>query len=902
MPMLVPSKGALRLLRHIAYASSAGAGLVVEARRRRICAVEELHDNAKKIRSSRKYHSAATVNGIEQLCSPENESNRIIELKWSEESAVTQMPHLPRQRRTKAKGQDSRDVYSLAPESGLFPAMPTRLALRGRAQSRTSPVVQVYEQVSTSIIASQDAAIYQIDKLLVTGDIKSAVGKFIASFRHHECVDAAISDTARRLSIACKEANSLMLADKVSRKLAEAGLIFQLRRGNSRFEEGIKKLLAESRVEEAVAMFMARTRGKDFLIDEKAMKTVDSLSLATLRTKQWRLTNEIFCRLYSMGYEDSNGWTRLLQVHGESKQYKAVIDLYDRFIGHFEPNHIVLAVVLRALIAQLRLLEAETLLKSALKPPWLPLRSCFTILLGGVWRVTKDLSRTIELFEWMETWFCRYRPSAALFNAMIQACVEAGRTDSAAFYAQLMKDKYGLQPNVKTHAHFLLAKAKSGDWRGVDTGLRKIHEDKLELTQNDASAFNPLLIESSRTRSLNDTENFLLSAIENYGIVPDLKTFNIMSSAFVRAGELTSLARIVECMKTVGLQPDATTFNTAFHQLWRDTKAHHMELYRICSKVQRSNRALVNERTKNTIRHAMAHDYRKGFSPVTHYSKIKTFIGQRSNDCHQQDAKSVHLDMVIALSQNITLSREEEKRKTADNVLRIYNTAKASGMQISREMVETAFQASLHKGDFERGMELVRSAHEDGIDCAGLLPLVFSNMPNEVKHLQDFLLQMYRERDDCGLEIKHHISVTAAFLLVESRRSHAAVDILTRVMQSEWGKRKPLDIVGMSVLMKAYAGLKDAEGVKRVVDTVLSRRMQVDTPFIRSLKGAVALLESVNKGGVREQSKKITKLPSTWVKDCIVLKKEQMKERQMKGEVILNIFSDRLCDVTKSGS
>ncbi|KAH0565530.1 hypothetical protein GP486_001063 [Trichoglossum hirsutum] len=899
---MLPSKGVLRLLRHIAYASSAGAVLVVEARRRQICVVEELHDNAKKIRSSRKYHSSAAANGIELLSLPEDDASKVVELRWSEEPAITQMPHLPRQRRrTNVKGKDSRDTQLLTPESGLPPAMPTRLTPFGRVQSRTSPVVRAYEQVSTSIIASQDAVIYQIDKLLAMGDIKGAVGKFFACFRHSECVNAAISDTARRLSVACKEANSPILADKVHRKLAEAGLIFQLRGGNSRLEEDIEKLLAESRVEGAVAMFMARTRRKDILIGEKAMKAIDSLSLATLHAKQWRLTNAIFWRLYSMGHRDSNAWTKLLQGYGESKQYEAVIDLYKRLLGHFELNHIALAVVLRALIAQLQLSEAETLLKSALKPPWLPLRSCFTILLGGIWRVTKDLSRTIELFEWMETWFCRYRPSAALFNAMIQACIEAGRTDSAEFYVQLMK-KYDLQPNVKTHAHFLLAKAKSGDWRGVDTGLRKIHEDKLELTQTNASAFNPLLIESSRTRSLSDTESFLLSAIENYGIVPDLKTFNIMSSAFVRAGELTSLARLVEYMKAFGLQPDATTFNTAFHQLWRDTKVHHMELYRVCSEIQRSDRALVNERTKNTIRHAMAHDYRKGFSPVAHYSKIKTFIGRRSNDLQQQDARSVHLNMVVALSQNIASSRKDVKRKMADNVLQIYNTAKASGMQISREMVETAFQACLQKGDFELGMELVRSAREDGIDCASLLPLVFSSMPNEVKHLRGFLLQMYRQRDDHGLEIKHHASVTAAFLLVESRRSHAAVDILTRVMQSEWGKRKPLDIVGMSVLMKAYVGLKDAEGIKRVVDIVLSRRMRIDTPFIRLLKGAVPLLENTNKGEVMEQPKRVTKPASSWVRDCIALKKEQMKESQKKGEVILNIFTDRLGDVTKSAA
>src|SRR6266487_1066956 len=61
----VPSKGALRMLRNLALGTSCtvafSAGLLTEDRRRRIHAAREVHDNAKKLKSSRKYHSTGTA-------------------------------------------------------------------------------------------------------------------------------------------------------------------------------------------------------------------------------------------------------------------------------------------------------------------------------------------------------------------------------------------------------------------------------------------------------------------------------------------------------------------------------------------------------------------------------------------------------------------------------------------------------------------------------------------------------------------------------------------------------------------------------------------------------------------------------------------------------------------------
>jgi pentatricopeptide repeat protein len=92
----VPSKGALRTLRHIALGTSCtvafGAGLITEDRRRRIHTAREASENARLLKKSRKYHSAgpsvaATFEEqVENYCKygpwKEGDKQRILDPDW----------------------------------------------------------------------------------------------------------------------------------------------------------------------------------------------------------------------------------------------------------------------------------------------------------------------------------------------------------------------------------------------------------------------------------------------------------------------------------------------------------------------------------------------------------------------------------------------------------------------------------------------------------------------------------------------------------------------------------------------------------------------------------------------------------------------------------------------------
>src|SRR5277367_1623251 len=94
----VPSKGALRSLRHIALGTSCtvafGTGLITEDRRRRIHTAREASENARRLKTSRKYHGtglsvAATFEEqVENYCKygPWKRGNRqrILDPDWSD--------------------------------------------------------------------------------------------------------------------------------------------------------------------------------------------------------------------------------------------------------------------------------------------------------------------------------------------------------------------------------------------------------------------------------------------------------------------------------------------------------------------------------------------------------------------------------------------------------------------------------------------------------------------------------------------------------------------------------------------------------------------------------------------------------------------------------------------------
>ena len=68
------------------------------------------------------------------------------------------------------------------------------------------------------------------------------------------------------------------------------------------------------------------------------------------------------------------------------------------------------------------------------------------------------------------------------------------------------------------------------------------------------------------------------AAVEEYGLVPNQLTLNIMVSAFARRGEFESAKRWIEYVKSFGVTANSITFNSIFARMVGDTRRRYPHL------------------------------------------------------------------------------------------------------------------------------------------------------------------------------------------------------------------------------------------------------------------------------------------------------------------------------------
>src|SRR5438045_6691479 len=105
---------------------------------------------------------------------------------------------------------------------------------------------------------------------------------------------------------------------------------------------------------------------------------------------------------------------------------------------------------------------------------------------------------------------------------------------------------------------FLIAKALRGDWEEVRAGIPKMCSlRQVESQRGVTDLLNPLLALYAKAHTIEETENFVQMAVEEYGLIPNRLTLNIMVNAFARRGEFESVQRWIEYVKPFGVTADS---------------------------------------------------------------------------------------------------------------------------------------------------------------------------------------------------------------------------------------------------------------------------------------------------------------------------------------------------------
>ncbi|XP_078441344.1 tetratricopeptide repeat (TPR)-like superfamily protein [Wolffia australiana] len=151
-----------------------------------------------------------------------------------------------------------------------------------------------------------------------------------------------------------------------------------------------------------------------------------------------------------------------------------------------------------------------------------------------------------------------FRPSRMTYNSLIQILLLAERLDSA-FLVHLEMSRSGLFMDSETMESFAYALCKRGRW--VEA-LNII--DKEDFTP-DTSLYTKM-IEGLVEASLFEEAMGFLERMRSASCHPNVRTYRVLVSGFLRKGQLGWCKRLVKMMMTEGCHPSPSLFNSLVHE------------------------------------------------------------------------------------------------------------------------------------------------------------------------------------------------------------------------------------------------------------------------------------------------------------------------------------------------
>lgn len=879
----VPSKSALRALRQLALGTSCtvafGAGLVVEDRRRRIHSATEVADHGRQLKSSIYYHKSSTVAAIfnahlenhnqEQqqigrtagtVYPYEGDTSDVIAgykalgsasyMSPSDESiddAVASNRHDHRHTRTLGNDYAARATVvpvvqrwnpSLPEVTGppqtlpefrqrpeyiqqqLATAMLETLKSKDGKSHRTAAKLFCDHLINGSNLGSPSQALLQacsslFQKCMKVNDIDTyvpVVDGLLASFRITQR-DLRWQDLG---------------ADYVCGVLLET----------SGYGQNKHKLDPQA-LRKAVAIF-TRATYTSTNVDGQTKALGIRLLAATSKAKLFNDTIELFEFLQNRSEEILAEGARFVVVS------EATIGNYRGALHHFHTSfvqscpsqEVLFEVVDAAFDAALKLgdlEEAEGILRSSsgmaltyelkISTTWL------LQLLDMQWHRSANLGATFRMFQRLEHFVDTASHPQALYSTMVGIALKAESGNIADLVAAKLLNGYANgSPDIEVCGHYALWKARNNDWSGVEeefmTITRQAHKEKrLKLTD----IFIPVIKEYSRGHNVSETEAFLFSYIEKFGLLPNRRLSSAMVRIYALAGEMDSIARWISYAKPSGFKVSADEFNGMLHSLHKKWHVKlHPHLLGLCKAAKALDPTLVNQTTARILRGAVPRLTKR--DPRRAESLLESINGiiEPPEPASLLDKMS---DAVAKGEPELCLQHYREA------------TSRHNGQYVGPQHVAVAVAASLRTngpGSFDQAMQLAKRAKRQGIDVTpAMTPLLLHKMNeamDDAAKVEQVVLSTLKSLRDRRLEFPQKAASRCAAILVERGQPRHAIKLWTTLWASgiHTSSAKSMDLVSLTVLLKAYLRVYDGRGIRHVLH-IMSQNGLVPDRHVKEL-------------------------------------------------------------------
>jgi len=871
----IPSKGALRALRHLAVGTSCTvaftAGLLSEDRRRRIHTARAVQENGRRIKGSKSYHGSAAAVAIATLeeqvlnhpaphCFVEDASAASI-AAWNvdtpssdyvpyQSQQYTARVSAPKSEKNSSEHTRSRTTTDGKPHGG---------SLSGDYLSSRSSRNQVFKgDLATEIIQALKTddsrvgietatAIFlnclrhglQIGNVPGRVDVQltkrlvNASGQIFDACQKHGCIGSYIPVLQKLLSLDPVE-------ESVYYELhAPEAIAYILKRSKSRKHTEDKEYI--DTLKTASNIYVAKFCQQPAMANQQMGDLAKLLCAETCKVELYDLTLQICRRAMAIPNEEPHACVNflILAEHGKGHHKEVIKRFRYSFVltEPFKPDfYAIVNAALDSCLQLERLDRAEEVVcisaEMARSSGFLIRADWATKVLGKHWRSTRNISSTRALFDRLETFMDCIDIPHTLYSAIIQFCIEDGKDDLAHLYLDkhVMATGTGA-PSLRTRGHLALSSAMKGDWEDVENRFSAMISSvsdkniKLEISR----VFTPVFKLFAKSHDVRETEQFIKKFINEYGVSINSYASNIMVDKYAEAKEIDSIAQWFEFVRPLGVKPDTTTFNAMLSGLRDEWGFFFHDLLRLCRDMQTTNAEPLDDFTVSILREAAIRETKGDrFAFIRFLNMIKSL-----RIAHKKDSLEFWESMREAMGKGSPLK-----------AIRIFKAAlRETNLHIPPRMLGLAVQAALETdmdGGVDTAVRLLEEGRRRGIEISAAMVRLLMyqlnghTLSNDAIHrvLEDNTVLFAKQ----GLTIPMGVVTHVASILCQQNLHANALDVWKFYAAQNGLLRESVDISSLTVLLRIQIGLESTGGVAWVIETLCQNKILPNQKFTSMLR------------------------------------------------------------------
>ncbi|TGZ83194.1 hypothetical protein EX30DRAFT_339402 [Ascodesmis nigricans] len=542
---------------------------------------------------------------------------------------------------------------------------------------------------------------------------------------------------------------------------------------------------------------------------------------------------------------DVNLLNKCLDAYSRGHRWDRVLNVFQWHARKTTPDEYTYELCMMALMGQEQYEMAWEMIARLEQSSLPPSPKCLVIYLKGLRKAGTSLGDMLAAYEALKEMAEKRdgKPSPEVINVLLEEALMAGNPELGdKFLSELTSNGY--PPSAATYSAFLSAQAVAKDWDSVGTTVETM---KMRGYPIPFEKTNILLRNFSRDHDAEQTENFI-EVMANEGAQVATSTYNLLLQRYIDETKYEQALEVVQKMKGNGHPPNSMTVRIIFEMLRNKHIEHRPALAHLMRSIYDVHPSLIPPKL-----HKMW-DYNKSLRQLKPTYDHDTAL-QWDPIVQGMEAairEEYPLQALSIFRENLPSAKGPLPGELLDAVIKAFialpgpptpeSDPESGTIPSDHSTSPTIEQRDVRPIPFQIAYALERHFHTH-IDTA----IATSSPPLPI------ILATYKFKDHYLLPISHDAAVHAASKYCTFAQPLAAIHIMNDVSKSPWGKRIPWDLNALTVLLRAYAIMKDIRGAQWVCGRL------IEGGFIPD-KRVVVYLNYARRGGEQEVKAAVEKL------------------------------------------